>query len=59
MFFFKYIFFRGYIDFQERVSHYWPEFAQNGKESITVEMLINHQVTKYTHISFHFIKHNA
>ncbi|XP_014786666.1 beta-lactamase domain-containing protein 2 [Octopus bimaculoides] len=34
---------KGYIDFQERVSHYWPEFAQNGKESITVEMLINHQ----------------
>ncbi|XP_029636766.1 beta-lactamase domain-containing protein 2-like isoform X1 [Octopus sinensis] len=34
---------KGYIDFQERVSHYWPEFAQNGKESITIEMLINHQ----------------
>ncbi|MEM6348763.1 MAG: serine hydrolase domain-containing protein [Bacteroidota bacterium] len=33
----------GLLDFDERVSHYWPEFAQNGKEKITVRQLISHQ----------------
>jgi CubicO group peptidase (beta-lactamase class C family) len=34
---------RGLIDYDERVATYWPEFAQNGKESITVRQLLSHQ----------------
>src|SRR5215203_1382050 len=26
----------GWLDYEERVATYWPEFAQNGKETITV-----------------------
>jgi CubicO group peptidase (beta-lactamase class C family) len=31
---------RGWLDYEERVSTYWPEFAQQGKESITVRQLL-------------------
>ena len=34
---------RGWLDYEERVCHYWPEFAQNGKENITVRQLLAHQ----------------
>jgi len=34
---------RGWLDYDERVCAYWPEFAQNGKESITVRQLLAHQ----------------
>jgi CubicO group peptidase (beta-lactamase class C family) len=34
---------RGWLDYDERVSTYWPEFAQQGKESITVRQLLAHQ----------------
>lgn len=34
---------RGLLDYDERVSVYWPEFAQQGKEAITVRQLISHQ----------------
>ena len=34
---------RGLIDFDERVATYWPEFAQNGKEAMTVRQLLAHQ----------------
>ena len=34
---------RGWLDYEERVAHYWPEFAQNGKEAITVRHLLAHQ----------------
>jgi CubicO group peptidase (beta-lactamase class C family) len=34
---------RGRLDYEERVSKYWPEFAQNGKEKITVRQLMAHQ----------------
>jgi len=34
---------RGLIDYDEKVATYWPEFAQNGKESITVRQLLSHQ----------------
>ena len=34
---------RGRLDYDERVSTYWPEFAQNGKETITVRQLLAHQ----------------
>jgi len=38
---------RGLLDYDERVSHYWPEFAQNGKENITVRQLLAHQAGLY------------
>ena len=34
---------RGWLDFEERVSTYWPEFAQYGKGSTTVRQLLAHQ----------------
>lgn len=34
---------RGWLDYDERVATYWPEFAQNGKERITVRQLLAHQ----------------
>ena len=34
---------RGWLDYEERVSRYWPEFAQQGKEKITVRQLLAHQ----------------
>jgi CubicO group peptidase (beta-lactamase class C family) len=34
---------RGWLDYEESVSTYWPEFAQNGKENITVRQLLAHQ----------------
>lgn len=38
---------RGLLDYKHPVAEYWPEFAQNGKEKITVEMLFSHQVRRY------------
>jgi CubicO group peptidase (beta-lactamase class C family) len=34
---------RGWLDYEERVCKYWPEFARNGKETITVRQLLAHQ----------------
>jgi CubicO group peptidase (beta-lactamase class C family) len=34
---------RGWLDYDERVAAYWPEFAQHGKERITVRQLLAHQ----------------
>jgi CubicO group peptidase (beta-lactamase class C family) len=34
---------RGWLDYEERVSAYWPEFALQGKERITVRQLLAHQ----------------
>ena len=34
---------RGKLDLELPVSHYWPEFAQAGKEQILVRHLLNHQ----------------
>jgi len=34
---------RGLLDYEERVAAYWPEFAQRGKERITVRQLLAHQ----------------
>ena len=34
---------RGLIDYDERIAAYWPEFAQNGKEEITVRQLLGHE----------------
>lgn len=32
----------GLVDYDERVATYWPEFAQNGKENITVRHVLSH-----------------
>ncbi|HLO00235.1 MAG TPA: serine hydrolase domain-containing protein, partial [Pyrinomonadaceae bacterium] len=34
---------RGWLDYEQRVSNYWKEFAQQGKETITVRQLLAHQ----------------
>ncbi len=34
---------QGLIDINEKVSKYWPEFGCNGKENITVEMVMRHR----------------
>lgn len=34
---------RGWLDYDERVATYWPEFAQAGKGGITVRQLTGHQ----------------
>jgi CubicO group peptidase (beta-lactamase class C family) len=34
---------RGWLDYERPVASYWPEFAQNGKESISVRQLLAHQ----------------
>lgn len=38
---------RGWLDYDERVCAYWPEFAQNGKERITVRQLLAHQAALF------------
>jgi CubicO group peptidase (beta-lactamase class C family) len=38
---------RGRLDYDERVCTYWPEFAQNGKEKITVRQLLAHQAALF------------
>ena len=34
---------KGLLKCEERVSTYWPEFSNNGKEDITIGMLMSHQ----------------
>ena len=34
---------RGWLDYDKPVCAYWPEFAQQGKETITVRQLLAHQ----------------
>jgi CubicO group peptidase (beta-lactamase class C family) len=34
---------RGWLDYDATVASYWPDFAQNGKERITVRQLLSHQ----------------
>ncbi|MBN1803075.1 MAG: beta-lactamase family protein [Candidatus Lokiarchaeota archaeon] len=34
---------KGYFEYDEKVSKYWPEFAQNGKEDVTIRQLLSHQ----------------
>jgi CubicO group peptidase (beta-lactamase class C family) len=38
---------RGLFDYDEPVSMYWPEFAQEGKEKITIRQLMAHQAGLY------------
>ncbi|XP_061182338.1 beta-lactamase domain-containing protein 2-like [Saccostrea echinata] len=34
---------KGWLDYKKPVAYYWPEFGENGKHEITVEMLLSHQ----------------
>jgi CubicO group peptidase (beta-lactamase class C family) len=34
---------KGLIKLDAKISEYWPEFAQNGKENITIRQLLSHQ----------------
>jgi CubicO group peptidase (beta-lactamase class C family) len=34
---------QGLFDYDERVAEYWPEFAQQGKDEITIRTLLAHQ----------------
>lgn len=38
---------RGLIDYDARVADYWPEFAHNGKQDITVRHVMSHQSGLY------------
>ncbi len=45
---------RGLFNYDDCVSKYWPEFAQNGKETITIRQLLAHQAGLYaldTHVN--------
>ena len=46
----KIVTFRGLLDYKKPVTHYWPEFGVNCKESITVETLLSHQVNDFNYI---------
>ncbi len=35
---------RGQLDLDARVTRYWPEFGANGKQDVTVRMLLDHSV---------------
>ena len=51
----RFLYFRGLLDYKEKICKYWPEFAQNGKENVTIEHLMLHSVsvilTHLTHLS--------
>jgi len=34
---------RGVIDYDAKVTKYWPEFGQNGKENVTVSQMLSHK----------------
>ena len=34
---------RGWLDYEAPVARYWPQFAQQGKEAVTVRQLLAHQ----------------
>jgi CubicO group peptidase (beta-lactamase class C family) len=38
---------RGWLDYDERIASYWPEFAQEGKDQITVRQLLAHQAASW------------
>lgn len=38
---------RGLLEYDECVAHYWPEFAQAGKEAITVRHILAHEAGLY------------
>ena len=38
---------KGYLDYDEKVSTYWPEFAQNGKENVIISDILRHQANMH------------
>lgn len=38
---------RGQLDYDRPVAYYWPEFAQNGKATVTVRQLLCHEAGLY------------
>ena len=38
---------RGWLDYEERVCRYWPEFSQQDKGHITIRQLLSHQAGLY------------
>jgi CubicO group peptidase (beta-lactamase class C family) len=34
---------RGYLDYEAPVARYWPEFAQGGKDKVTVRQVLSHE----------------
>ena len=38
---------RGWLDYEQRVCTYWPEFAQHDKDRVTVRQLLAHQAGLY------------
>lgn len=36
--------FRGYLDYEQPISRYWPEYGQNGKEKTTLKQLLSLKV---------------
>ena len=34
---------KGFFNYDDNVSKYWPEFAENGKENVTIRQLLSHQ----------------
>ena len=36
---------KGLCSLNDKVSKFWPEFAQSGKASITISELLSHQVS--------------
>src|SRR5258705_10133609 len=38
---------RGHLDYDARIADYWPEFAQQGKDAITVRHLLCHEAGLY------------
>ena len=39
---------QGALKFEEKVAHYWPEFAAKGKQDVTVAQLLSHRAGLYT-----------
>jgi formylglycine-generating enzyme required for sulfatase activity len=44
---------QGKLDFDDPIADYWPEFAKNGKESITIADVLSHRagISFFTHLA--------
>jgi len=45
---------RGLMNYEDKVTKYWPEFGQNGKENITVQDVMRHVKKKSIQLSSNF-----
>ena len=43
---------RGLLDYDDRVADHWPEFAQHGKDAITIRQVLCHEAGMYDVASF-------